>query len=175
LSAFHVRLATEADLPAVSRLMAETWTAAYAAFIPRGRIAELTAAWHAVERLARQIAKPELVFLVADSEGRIVGHAAAARENGEEVFLRRLYVHPEAQGRGVGRALFDAIVAALPDTHGMRLETFAENVRGIAFYRRLGFEITPETADGSVAWEGLVEYTMTRPSRAPQPAAGARS
>lgn len=158
-----VRPATPADIPAVSRLMARTWMASYAAFIPEETIARLTASWHSVERLAHQLAKPGLVFLVAETENVIVGHAAAARENGGEVFLRRLYVLPDSQRRGVGWALFEAVVAALPDTHGMRLEVFAENADAIAFYRRLGFEVTPETADGSARWEGLVEYTMTRP------------
>jgi ribosomal protein S18 acetylase RimI-like enzyme len=161
-----IRAATPADLPAVSRLMGDTWRAAYSGFIPMETINRLTGEWHTVERLKRQLAKPGLLFLVAEDRDGIAGHAAAAIEEGDEVFLRRLYVHPRTQGAGLGRRLFDAVEAAFPSGAPMRLEVFAANARALAFYRRLGFEVTPETADGTNAWEGLVEYEMVRPRNA---------
>lgn len=160
-----VRPALPADLPAVSRLMRETWLEAYASFIPYATIERLTSEWHNVEVLTRQLAKPGLVFLVAADATGIAGHAAAAIEDGDEVFLRRLYVHPRSQGQGLGRRLFATIEAAFPSGSPMRLEAFAKNERAIAFYRRLGFEITPETQAAPTVWEGIAEIEMIRPRR----------
>jgi ribosomal protein S18 acetylase RimI-like enzyme len=160
-----IRPATPEDLPAVSRLMRETWVHAYASFIPLAKIERLTSEWHNVETLSRQLAKPELVFLVAEDVEGIAGHAAAAIEQGDEVFLRRLYVLPRAQGAGIGGRLFAAIEAMFPPGAPMHLEAFADNARALAFYRRRGFEVTPETADGTNVWEGVVEVEMKRPRR----------
>jgi GNAT superfamily N-acetyltransferase len=161
----NIRPAVPADLLSVSRLMRETWLNAYWGFIPIATIERVTGEWHSVDRLARQLANPALVFLVAEDELGIAGHAAAAIEQGDEVFLRRLYVHPRAQAQGIGRQLFVAIDAAFPAGAPMRLEAFGMNERAITFYRRLGFEITPDTLASPKIWEGIAEIQMTRPRR----------
>ena len=50
--------------------------------------------------------------------------------------LDHLYVDPDAQGRGVGAALFETVRAAFPD--GFSFWVFTANVRAQAFYERLG-------------------------------------
>ena len=58
---------------------------------------------------------------------------------------RQLYVHPGAQGRGVGSALLD-----LAKTTGDRLQlwTFQRNLAARRFYERHGFVLVEET-DGA--------------------------
>ena len=53
--------------------------------------------------------------------------------------LSELHVHPEAQGRGVGRALLISLADGLPH-RTMLLSTPDADTRAIRLYRRLGFE-----------------------------------
>lgn len=58
--------------------------------------------------------------------------------------LKRLYVHPSARGRGIGRALLRAIIAHAR-TRGyteMRLDTLSDMRGAMALYRDAGFEET---------------------------------
>lgn len=87
------------------------------------------------------------VELVCEEDGRLVGeiHASGAGIASLAHLLADLTiaVAPEAQGRGVGRRLFQAlldhVIAAMP--HVTRVELFARdsNTRARALYASLGF------------------------------------
>jgi len=55
-----------------------------------------------------------------------------------------LFVAPDYQGQGIGRALMDR--ARDSRTH-LELDVFADNVMGCAFYARYGFEMIGERVD----------------------------
>jgi GNAT superfamily N-acetyltransferase len=74
---------------------------------------------------------------VAEAEGRVVGFAALDAE-GSSVWA--LFVAPEAEGRGVGRGLMEALVeeARRRGLSALRLETEAGS-RAERFYRAAGW------------------------------------
>ena len=85
---------------------------------------------------------------VYEEEGRILGEIHAASP-GIACFAHVLTdltiaVAPECQGKGVGRALFDALLGAVltqrPQTSRVELFVRASNLRAQALYRSLGFE-----------------------------------
>ena len=60
----------------------------------------------------------------------------------------KLYVLPEYQGRGVGKALLDAAIEALPDgTDHLLLDVLVTNEPAIGFYRKQGFGRAERTPD----------------------------
>ena len=71
--------------------------------------------------------------------------------NGDEV--RRLYVEPVLQGRGIGAALLEY---AIHEKHVTRLWTLEKNERAIAFYARHGFSPNGERKPE----EGTEEYLI---------------
>ncbi|HXZ28493.1 MAG TPA: GNAT family N-acetyltransferase [Terriglobales bacterium] len=100
----------------------------------------------------------ELPWQYAPPAGRLLlAHAEGAEEPAGCVALRplsesicemkRLYVRPAFQGKGVGRALADAVIAEARALgyEKMRLDTVADKMQSaVALYRRLGFcEILP--------------------------------
>ena len=77
---------------------------------------------------------------VAWWEGQMVGYNAVCANSQSEGQLARLAVHPNFQGRGIGRALVsDAIRYAAGEFSVLVLNTQINNNRSQSLYRGLGF------------------------------------
>jgi putative acetyltransferase len=84
-------------------------------------------------------------------------------------------VHPAAQGRGVGRALFDRLIdtvtEAHPDITRIELVTQESNLRALALYERAGFVREGRMEGRIVGPSGRVEADIPlgwlRPRRSP--------
>lgn len=72
--------------------------------------------------------------LVAKEHSGVVGFVHA--KNG---WVNHLYVDPAFQNQGVGKALLEEVKKQNPN--GLNLWVFEENVNGIKFYEREGFEL----------------------------------
>lgn len=138
-----IRQARAGDADAVSTLLRATWHATYDDLIGPGEVAAISARWHDPKLLLEQMGAYE--FLIAEHEDRIVGHAWARLRDDGSMELSRLYVLPEAQGRGTGQALFEAIRQRHPGRK-MVLEVQEANVSAQNFYRRNGFVVTGRSA-----------------------------
>ncbi|HRJ69603.1 MAG TPA: GNAT family N-acetyltransferase [Beijerinckiaceae bacterium] len=139
MSGLRIRDATLADVAAVRALLIETWHATYDGTLGAEKVREITDRWHAEAVLAAQVDEGNAAFLVAEREGKLVATASAALGCDRSIDLRRLYVHPSDQGRGVGKELFASCLARFPACQSVRLEVEPRNAAAIAFYRRLGF------------------------------------
>ncbi|WP_295806644.1 GNAT family N-acetyltransferase [uncultured Nitratireductor sp.] len=145
---FFLRTASERDLPALRTLLVETWHDTYDAIYGQARVNEITDVWHSLAALGARLKQPHSEFVLADNGRRIGGMAFAAAENkGQEVKLRQLYVHPECQGIGIGKALFAEIAQCFPEARFITLEVDEANSAARAFYARLGFEQTGRSED----------------------------
>lgn len=84
-------------------------------------------------------------FFVYEAEGAIVGFCKATRLPGRSnhvAHLGPLAVSPQFHGRGYAAAMLTDVLARLEQSGALRfeLQVEADNPRGIAFYRKLGFE-----------------------------------
>ena len=107
--AIALRPVRPADASAVARVYVDTWRDAYRGLIPQAYLDSMSHALH--ERRWRQAFAAGGWGFVAELDRRIVGFASGGRCRSRgrwsgELFV--LYVLPPWQGRGVGRALFDA-------------------------------------------------------------------
>ena len=90
-----------------------------------------------------------LPYLVAEDDGRVLGFAYAAPFRPRAAYRYTLedsvYVSPDAKGRGVGRAVLSAVIAAceaLGIRQLMAVIGDSGNEGSIALHRALGFEQT---------------------------------
>ena len=97
-----------------------------------------------VERAIRQ---PELArYFLAEQAGRVVGQLMITTEwsdwrDGVFWWIQSVYVHPDARGLGVFKALYrhvEAIARAKGDVCGLRLYVEHENGRAQDVFRKLG-------------------------------------
>jgi putative acetyltransferase len=85
------------------------------------------------------------VMLVAELAGRVAGSAGlhpAQQLRRRHVAMMGISVAPEAQRRGVGRALMQAVCDYADGWAGLlriELTVFTDNTRAIALYRHFGF------------------------------------
>ena len=101
--------------------------------------------------LGAQLRAPDVVVLVADRDGEVVGYSYAAVEGHDYTSLRGpagvlhdIVIDPAHQGRGVGRMLLDATLAALRARGAPRvlLSTAERNVGAQRLFARAGFRRT---------------------------------
>jgi ribosomal protein S18 acetylase RimI-like enzyme len=94
-----------------------------------------------LEGLPGEYSGPRGCLLLADVEGEIAG-CVALRPFGDAVCeMKRLYVRDEFRGRGVGRALAEAVISRAGNVGyaHMRLDTISTMSAANALYRSLGF------------------------------------
>ena len=151
----RVRPAGPADVEDLARVRIATWRAAYRGIVPdavldgfdpvaevvtwRQRLAAVTEVRTEVALVVEPPARPRLVGFVTTGAARHADEAGLG-----EVWA--IYVDPDAQGRGVGRALMDAAIRDLTvrGFDEIVLWVFEANAPARAFYERLGW--TPDGA-----------------------------
>ena len=92
------------------------------------------------ETLPRTLRRHHAYYVGRDGSGRLVGYLSIISDGVADAFLVDLAVHPEFQGRGVGKRLVTRAVADVR-REGIRCVqvTFSPELR--AFYAACGFSI----------------------------------
>jgi ribosomal protein S18 acetylase RimI-like enzyme len=80
---------------------------------------------------------PDRLSIIEDEDGTAVGVLDVSDE-GDHLYLSRIAILPEAQGRGIGTAVVRDLLAS---GRTVRLHVFSNNVRARRFYERLGFTV----------------------------------
>jgi ribosomal protein S18 acetylase RimI-like enzyme len=96
-----------------------------------------------VETLEQVEKEPEthVVLKALSDDGELLG-AVRAEEHDGVVHIGRLAVFPYWQGRGIGRALAEAIIAQFPDALAFELFTGHRSHAPLSLYYSLGFSVS---------------------------------
>jgi phosphinothricin acetyltransferase len=129
-----IRALTSADWPEVARIYEQGLATGHATF-------ETTVpSWE--EWDAAHLHEPRFV---AELDGVVAGWLAVSPVSRRAVYRgvveHSVYVADEARGRGVGRALLEALVRAAPEHEIWTIQTsiFPENEASLALHRAVGF------------------------------------
>ncbi len=146
-----IRPATRADLPAIGRLGA-LLVRTHHAFDSQRFIAATPQTEHAYASfLGTQLEDPDVVVLVADREGEVLGYSYAGVEGYDYMSLRGpagalhdIVVGAAHRGHGIGRKLLDATLSALAARGAPRvvLSTAQRNEAAQRLFSRAGFRPT---------------------------------
>lgn len=146
-----IRPAEPADLPAVGRLGA-LLVRTHHEFDPQRFIAATPRTEHGYAAfLGSQLGEPDVVVLVAERGGAVLGYTYAAVEAHDYMALRGpagvlydIVVDPAQRQSGVGRLLLDATLAALKAMGAPRvvLSTAERNESAQRLFARAGFRRT---------------------------------
>lgn len=150
-AASSIRKATPKDLAAIGRLGALLVRTHYD-FDPKRFIApspdtEDRYGWF----LGTQLEKPNIIILVADRDGKVIGYTYSGVEGNDYMALRGpagvvydIVVEPDHRKQGVGRLLLDATLEALKAQGAPRavLSTAERNTDAQRLFERAGFRPT---------------------------------
>ena len=158
-----IRPATSADVPAIGRLGA-LLVRTHHDFDPQRFIAASARTEDGYgSYLGRQLRESNVIVLVAERDGELLGYTYAGIEGFDYMALRGpagvlydIVVDPAHRGRGIGRLLLDATLAALAARGAPRvvLSTAERNEPAQRLFARAGFrrtmiEMTRESDTGA--------------------------
>ncbi len=128
------------DIDEVSNVLKTTWLDTYRAFLSAETIKKITDFWLDPELLKNQIMDSEVLFLAAkDETGAIVGLVTSLKINPTTLQIARLYVLPEKQRQGIGTLMLQKVIAKMSYFMVIRVEVEENNLRGIGFCLKQGF------------------------------------
>jgi putative acetyltransferase len=132
-------LATSADIPAVIALIGSVYKEYEMIYVPVEEVLDLF-------EFAQHYAEPYGAFFTVRDQGQIVGSVGVELLTPNKAELHRLYLDASLRGRGLGRALVEAVVAwcrAKGVTH-LLLWSDTRFDRSHMLYERMGFQRTGE-------------------------------
>ena len=140
--ALTTRPATADDIPLLRDLAERIWRAAYAAMIPPEQIDYMLAWMYGAETITRELGEGA-VWEVALDGAEPVGFFSVTFEEASQAKLQKLYLLPERQGAGLGKAMIERVheVAAARGASVIWLQVNKRNARAIRAYERAGYTV----------------------------------
>jgi phosphinothricin acetyltransferase len=140
LTAAHLRLAEERDLPAIAEIYGHEVREGTASFeLEPPDLAEIA------HRL-RQVRRLGLPWLVAEIDRQLAGYAYAALYRARPAYRHTVedsvYLAPWARGRGVGRSLLDAVIGGAREAGAHQMIAVigdSANLGSVRLHRACGF------------------------------------
>ena len=83
--------------------------------------------------------------IVVYENNKPIGGGAIRRYNDEDIELKRVFVHPECQGRGIGTKLVSLLVEWAVELGYKRIILETGNIlsEACAVYKKIGFQVIP--------------------------------
>lgn len=151
---------SEADAAQVADLAARCWRPHYTPIIGGAQVDYMLAKFQSSAAILEQIAEGR-DYRIIEQGGSHLGYLATDLED-DHLFLSKLYVLPQSQGRGVGRWAIEHLAQAHPEL-AIRLTVNKHNHGTIAFYERVGFlkdgPVVADIGNGYV----MDDWKMVRP------------
>lgn len=148
MTGVSIRSAEERDIPRLYEISCEAHRISYDNLIPRlyrrKFLADFTPTPAGLAKRKRlygpKLTDSAWTVVVAEQGGKVVGYAQSVARRGE-VKIAGLFIDPAAQGRGIGAALLERLLAGLPPGIMVRLSVLQHNDRAIRLYERYGFTL----------------------------------
>ncbi|MCU0401521.1 MAG: GNAT family N-acetyltransferase [Algoriphagus sp.] len=147
----NIRQLAKEELPKVQSIAHRTWPSTFANILSPEQIEYMLNWMYSLEMLESQVDNRH-TFLLAEDEGKELGFAGFELNysEGPKAKLHKIYLLPEAQGKGAGKALILEVAeqAKKAGQKSLLLNVNKYNQKAIDFYLRMGFvEIYKEVID----------------------------
>ncbi len=126
----------------IKAITLEVWPQTYTPIVGAAQVQYMLDRFYSRESLSNQMKDQQHQFILLYSEGKASGFASFSELEGGVYKLHKLYVAKGMQGRGIGRAMTDHIVAKLRQLSATALSVNVNryNTPAIKFYEQYGFE-----------------------------------
>jgi len=133
------------ELEELVTVIAEIWREYYTPLIGAGQVEYMLEKFQSLEAVSRQIAEENYRYFGITCNGQLAGYYAVQSSGGDRVFLSKFYVAAMFRGRGLGRQMFEHLLAATRTGGAKTVWLMVHKYNPtIDLYRKLGFVITEE-------------------------------
>ena len=134
-----IRKMNYSDIDRVRMIAADTWRDTYTSFIPAEIQEKVLKEAYSNEEMDNRFKSS--INLVAESNGVMMGYAFFSGD--KDVFLESIYLHPNYQGKGVGKCLLETGLSKFKAADSISLTVYKGNPN-ISFYEKEGFQVVKE-------------------------------
>jgi len=138
--------ATSKDIPIIQEIAHKTWPIAYGSILSKAQLDYMLDLMYSDESLLEQF-KTKPLFFLAYEDDVCLGFTSCENnyQNNKVTRIHKIYILPEAQGKGVGKALIEKVIAVAKENQS---EVISLNVnkfnKAVSFYKKIGFEVASE-------------------------------
>ncbi|WP_129692449.1 GNAT family N-acetyltransferase [Gottfriedia acidiceleris] len=130
------------DIKSVRLIASDTWRVTYSTFIPEEIQAQVLKDAYSNEEMDHRFKSS--LNLIAEKNEEIFGYAFfSGNLSDKDIFLESLYIHPDHQGKGIGKQLMLTGLARFKEPTTLSLTVYKGNPN-ISFYEKEGFKIIKE-------------------------------
>ncbi len=136
----NLQQATPGDILRIQALAQRIWRAHYPAIIGEKQVEYMLGLLYTPAALQSQMESGQTFKLVMQGD-ELIGFVAVSNQREGRYFLHKFYLDNEKRGRGLGKIVFEKLLAQYPDLRELRLTVNRQNYKSINFYFKIGFII----------------------------------
>jgi GNAT superfamily N-acetyltransferase len=125
------------EIGIITHLAGQIWPVCFADILTPGQIGNLLERIYNHDNLRKELQKGHR-FWIAQNSGIPIGYVSAYKEN-DVIWLKKLYMLPEQQGKGIGSLLLNTATHAFLPASKQSLFVNRDNVDAQRYYTRKGF------------------------------------
>ena len=149
---YKIRIAFITDIPKIIEVADAVWKQTYRAFLSEEQVEYMYEKMYSAEFIQQQMQTCTTYFMYLEDE-KILGFAAyEIKEDvygllkNDIVYLHRLYIKQNTQGKGIGKILMNEVVKVAKKNNcaWIQLNVHRKNT-AMYFYKKMGFELYEKT------------------------------
>lgn len=138
-----IYIAEPKDYLTIQAIAHETWYPTFGDILSKDQIKYMLEMMYSIDSITEQVAQKGHVFLLAKEGENCLGYAAYETnyKGTNKTKVHKIYILPTAQGKGVGKSLFNEIekIAKANGNDNLSLNVNRQN-KAVDFYEKIGFE-----------------------------------
>ncbi|WP_158857629.1 GNAT family N-acetyltransferase [Lunatibacter salilacus] len=171
----QIHSATVGDIPVIQRIAYHTWPVTFEHILSMEQLTYMLDMMYSSVSLAQQIQQKGHAFLLAGIGEKDPMGFAAFEINYQGLSItkvHKIYILPEAQGKGLGKSLFERISKESIEKGNLRLSLNVNrnNTKAMEFYQNNGFEVVGEEdiqiGQGYLMEDYILEKDLTADTKA---------
>jgi GNAT superfamily N-acetyltransferase len=161
-SGLTIRAAVADDVAAIQAVADATWRASYVDILPEAAISQFLVDAYSPGAIGRRVERADrFEVAVSEADGSVVGFSEWLVEAGaDEALWAAIYVRPDWQRRGIGRAFLLSAFKEYRDRLSRLVVVVAQaNTAGVWFFGAMGF-VAVERLDSGIHGASVSELRM---------------
>jgi GNAT superfamily N-acetyltransferase len=139
--------ATIKDIKLIREIAYRSWPATYGSILSKEQIDYMLNLFYSDASLSDNFIEKGHQFILVHEDGRCIGFASYEHnyldKNGTR--LHKIYLLPEAQGKGAGKLMLDSVERLALENHSVAISLNVNRFNNaLAFYQKAGFKVVSE-------------------------------